>query len=590
MRKHILFIAGLLLFSSLSMAQEKKLSVSVKSEPSILKQGDKGTLIVTCNVAEGFHISDVSSGMFSVTPFSVDGIEFGKPVYPKADKDAIAGYVYRGKIEIKVPFNIKRDAAVKKYILKTKVSFQPCTEDGTVCYPPDDVTGSAELTVENGSGELSVSDNSQQEVVTSDNKDTSIADRLNNALNKGSWMAFLIVFLGGLLTSFTPCVYPMIPITIAVIGAQASGGKLKGFILSLFYVLGIAVTFTSLGVLAAKTGAMFGTYAQHPVALIIISTIFFLMGLSMLGAFIVQVPSSISSKLSGKKKKGFLGAFLTGLVAGIVVSPCVSPLLVVILTWVARTGSVALGAGLLFTFSLGLGMLFILIGTFSGILKALPKSGTWMDYIEKGFGVLLVGLALFFVKNAVSPFVYSMLWAVFLIVAAVFMDAFAPVHSDSLGKEKVKKALGIVLLIFGGLMIFFSMSNRMGYSRVKSGSVQISQESSMWYSSDTIGMQNAAETGRPVLIDFYAEWCAACKELDEKTWSKSSVQKELEKYVPVKLDMTDNNDTIKALQKKYKIIGMPTVLIISPEGKELYRFEGFKGPDEVLNILKKYTK
>ncbi|MCD6116341.1 protein-disulfide reductase DsbD [bacterium] len=590
MRKSVLLFAGLFMFASLVIAQEKKLSVSVKPVPSIVKQGENGTLVVTCDVADGFHVSDVSSGMFSVKPFTVNGIEFAEPVYPKADKDAVAGYVYRGKIEIKVPFKVKANSAVKKYILKTKVSFQPCTEDGTVCYPPDDAAGSTELIVKEGSGAVSASDNSQQEIINFESNDESIAGRLNNALNKGSLMAFLIVFLGGLLTSLTPCVYPMIPITIAVIGAQASGGKLKGFILSLFYVLGIAVTFTSLGVLAAKTGAMFGTFAQHPAALIVISLIFFLMGLSMLGAFIIQVPSSISSKLRGKKKKGFLGAFLTGLIAGIVVSPCVSPLLVVILTWVARTGSVVLGASLLFTFSLGLGVLFILIGTFSGVLKALPKSGTWMEYIEKGFGLLLIALALFFVKNAVSPFIYSMLWALLLIVGSVFMGAFAPVHSDSVGKEKVKKAIGIIFLLTGSLIMLFSMGEKMGYAEMKSSGSHVSGESSMWYSSDTIGLQNAAETGKPVIIDFYAEWCAACKELDEKTWPKPDVSKELEKYVPVKLDMTANDEGIKILQKKYKIVGMPTVIIMSPDGKELYRFEGFKGPEEVLNILKKFTK
>ena len=590
MKQKALLLAGIFLFSSMVFSQNKKLSVSVKPEQKTVKAGQKANLIITCEIADGFHISDVSSGMFSVKPEPAEGVEFGKPEYPEPDKDPVAGFVYRGTIKIKLPFKV---VSAKSDVVKAVVSvnFQPCTEDGTVCYPPDRASGSTQIKV---SGKAI---KKAEQIIKNTDKDTAVdledqessgmAGKLSRALSKGSWMAFLIVFLGGLLTSFTPCVYPMIPITIAVIGAQASGGKLKGFILSLFYVLGIAVTFTTLGVVAAKTGALFGTFAQHPVALIIISTIFFVMGLSMLGVFIVQVPSSISSKLSGKKRKGFLGAFLTGLIAGIVVSPCVSPLLVVILTWVAKTGSVLLGAGLLFIFSLGLGVLFILIGTFSGVLKALPKSGTWMEFVEKGFGIILTALAIFFIKNAVPAFIYSMLWAAYFIVFATYTGAFNSITKETTGKEKLSKSIAVIFLVIGISIMFFTIGNRMGF-QARTGISGVTQEESMWYNSDDIGLQKAAELNKPVVIDFYADWCAACKELDEKTWSKSEVMKTLENYIPIKLDMTLNDEKVKKIQAKYKIVGMPTVIILSSSGKELYRFEGFKGHEEVNQILKKY--
>ena len=570
-----------------AFSQDTIVKVSVEPVKTTMRAGEQSSLNVVCDIDEAFHISDVTSGMFSVTPKPVQGVEFGEPAYPQGEADAVSGTVYRGTIHVRVPFTVLSVPGNGQIRIQVKVGFQPCTEDGMVCYPPDETVSHTDITVVQGAetGSITVQNNRDQELTASN---ASIAARLGDALQKGSFTAFLIVFLGGLLTSFTPCVYPMIPITIAVIGAQASGGKLKGFVLSLFYVLGIAVTFTSLGVIAAKTGALFGTYAQHPAVLILISAIFLLMGLSMLGAFVVQIPSSVASKLRGKKKSGFVGAFLTGLVAGIVVSPCVSPLLVVILTWVAKTGSVLLGAGLLFTFSLGLGVLFIVIGTFSGAIKALPKSGTWMEYIERGLGLLLIILALVFIKPVLPSPVYTLAWAGLFIVLSVFLGSVTHLGSGASSKEKLSKAAGLILLVAGSTIVFFSIGARMGVSPVKGPAAQA--EESAWYSTESEAFKAAGQQGKPVLIDFYAEWCAACKELDEKTWPAPAVAEELARYIPLKLDMTDNGPETKALQEKYSIVGMPTVIILDPDGTERYRFEGFKGPEQVAGILRTYAK
>ncbi|HEX9934287.1 MAG TPA: cytochrome c biogenesis protein CcdA, partial [bacterium] len=351
--------------------------------PPGLSQGGKGNWTILAEIAPDIHLSDAASGFFSVHPRPDDYVTFGGPIYPKGIEKPY-GSIYRGKVSVTIPISLHVSAPIGERTLTAEVRIQPCGEKNGICYSPETMRVSSKLVILAGIGQ---SLDLQAETGT----DESMAGRLRLALERGSILAFFLVFLGGLLTSLTPCVYPMIPITLAVIGAQASGSRMKGFVLSLFYVLGIAVTFSGLGVAAAKSGSLFGTVAQHSVVQVVLALVFFLMGLSLLGVFVLQIPASLAGKIRGKKRTGYLGALLTGLLAGLVVSPCIGPVLVVILAWVAKTGNAFLGFSLLFSFALGLGVLFILIGTFSGVLKNLPKAGVWTEHIETVFGVLLVG-------------------------------------------------------------------------------------------------------------------------------------------------------------------------------------------------------
>jgi len=581
MVRRIIPILLTLFFIELGLGQEKDpVFIEAEIQPQEMVAGGQGELKVLCEISSEFHISDASSGMFSVSPEPQKEFQFGESRYPEGEVESY-GVVYRGRISVTVPFSVTKKIAQGEYKIAARVKFQSCEEAGMICYPPDEMMVESHITIisSDASSTLSVGGDD-------------IADRLDRALAKGSILAFFLVFLGGMLTSLTPCVYPMIPITIAVIGAQAAGGKLKGFILSLFYVLGISITFSTLGVIAAKTGSLFGSIAQHPITIIIIAAIFFIMGLSMLGVFIMQMPSSIASRLAGKKGRGFIGALLTGLVAGLVVSPCISPLLVVILTWVAKTGSVLLGIGLLFSFSLGLGILFILIGTFSGILKSLPKSGGWMEVIERGFGILLVVLALVFLKPIFPSWMYLGVWGVFFIIFGTFIGAFNPLEKDIVKKKKLGKAIGIITILIGGFLLFFSLAEWRGFGKTLSNESikKAADNHSNWVKTDIEGFSQAELLGKPVLMDFFAEWCPACRELDEKTWPDKSVQSQLEHFIAIKLDLTKTTEESKTLLKKYNVIGMPTVILFDSGGNELYRFEGFKPPDEVVQLLQRYKK
>jgi thiol:disulfide interchange protein DsbD len=563
------------------LASQEKEPVAVTAEvsPAALQWYEKGTLAVTCDIAGGYHISDATSSYFQVIPADLPGISFDEPEYPQGEKEEFVGFVYRGRITVNVPFRVGKEAGEGTRILPVEVTVQSCAEASGICYAPETREVEAHFTV------LAITD--KEEPVSTES--SGIAGRLSRSLDQGSWVAFFIVFLGGLLTSFTPCVYPMIPITIAVIGAQAGDGKLRGFVLSLFYVLGICVTFSTLGIIAAKTGGLFGSYVQHPVVVVLISMIFLLMGLSMLGVFVLRMPSSLATKLQGKRRTGFIGALLTGLVAGLVVSPCVSPLLVVILAWVARTGSVILGIGLLFSFALGLGVLFIVLGTFSGVIKSLPKSGGWMEIIERGFGVLLVAIAIIFIRPILPAYIYHALWAIFLLVFGTFVGAFTPLDAEAGRQRKLGKAVGILSVLIGGALIFWTVYDWIGFRARPMENVRIQErEDARWLSSDEEGFRQAQLSGKPVIVDFWAEWCAACHELDEKTWPDPSVQMELDRFILVKLDLTRNNEQTKTYQKKYKIIGMPTVIFFDPSGEELGRFEGFRSPEDTIEILKQY--
>ncbi len=228
---------------------------------------------------------------------------------------------------------------------------------------------------------------------------------LEGYLSASPFLAYIAVFLSGVLTSFTPCVYPMIPITIAYIGGRSGESRLKGLFLSIFYVIGMAATYSALGAFAALTGKLFGAASTNPILYLIVANIFIFLGLSMLDVFTLPIPSFFTSRQPGKKSGGYFGAFLVGLLAGTVAAPCTAPVLGVVLTFVAAKQNVIYGMTLLFIFSIGLGTLLIIVGTFAGLMSSLPKTGTWSVVIKKFFGWVMIGTGEFFLVQAGILFV-----------------------------------------------------------------------------------------------------------------------------------------------------------------------------------------
>jgi len=350
--------------------------------------------------------------------------------------------------------------------------------------------------------------------------------------------------------------------------------------------------YSILGVVAASTGALFGSAMQSTPFLLVVSLVFFAMGASMLGAFDLALPSGMQTKLQTGPRTGVIGAVFMGMVTGIVASPCVGPVLVVLLTEIARMGSVALGFLYLFTFALGLGLLFLVIGTFAGALSALPQAGGWMDTVKHLFGVILLAMGIFYLRGLLGPVWTAILAGTFAIFVGTFAGAFHPVGEDPSRPRLFRKGLGIVLVLVGAFTLLSGLAQRAGVA-LPGGAETIGAASSpaahpgpVWVSDDAAGLAQARSEGKPAFIDFYADWCAACKELDHKTWSEAAVMAEAERFVAVKLDLTRRDEANAAKQASYAVPGLPTVIFYSSAGEEVHRFFGFKPADEVAAIMR----
>jgi len=363
---------------------------------------------------------------------------------------------------------------------------------------------------------------------------------------------FAILYLAGLLTSLTPCVYPLIPITVGIFGARKAESKMRAAALSGSYVAGIAVTYSSLGLAAALSGRFFGESLSSPRISVLLALLLFALAASMFGAFEIDLPQGLKQRLSSVRGAGFAPAFLMGLVAGVIAAPCTGPVLAGVLAFVATTRSIALGFWMLFTYALGLGTLFFVLGVTS---TKLPRSGAWMEVVKSGLGVALVAVGasmmLPFLPHAPALSVgKSVLLAVggLAAFAAVLAGALSlSFHADA--RERFSKGAGLALLL--GAVAF-----RLGWL----GAPAVPQI--RWFHSEADALAAARSSGKPLLVDFFADWCAACKELDAHTFSDPDVQQAVaDGFIPLKVDATQSTDEIDRLTDKYGVPGLPTVLM-----------------------------
>lgn len=399
------------------------------------------------------------------------------------------------------------------------------------------------------------------------------------ALASGAfWGALGVAYLGGVLTSLTPCVYPLIPITVAVFGARQARSRVQALALTLVYIGGMAVMFSGLGYAAASSGKVFGSFLANPWMLTGLGLFFIVMAASMFGAFDIALPQGLALRLNRVGGAGWGGAFAMGLVAGVIAAPCTGPVLASLLTVVATSGQPVFGVVLLFVYALGVGLPFLLLGGFS---VSLPKSGPWMEGVKSVFGIALLALALGYLKDA-FPALRSAVAGVSLpaIVGpvAVFVGILAgAVHRSFSGgaRDKLLKSAGVALVVLG---IFTRVSLGGGAP----GGIP-------WTHDLDAALARAEAEQKPVMIDFWAEWCAACKELDRHTFTDPEVQAEAERFVTVKIDGTIEDEEILGIYDRYGVQGLPTVLFLDPAG-EAYtdpRVTGFLEGPRFLREMRK---
>jgi thioredoxin:protein disulfide reductase len=606
------------------MPTEVKVAVQAYFANSAVTPGGETLLAVVYDVPPDAHIQ--LNDFFYASPAEGEPFTLGEPVRP-AGTTFEGEQVFPGRTPVYYRAVFAQNLPVGRRTFKIAAGYQACVEKPTfACFAPVDQVLEAPLQVVAAGSptpkanealfasmpnvppapagapagtpvETQAAAPAETQAATpagvTPASEGGLAGRLQEALARRSFLAFLLVFLGGLATSFTPCVYPMIPITISYIGGR-SKGKLGGFFLSIFFVLGIAMTYSTLGVVAASTGALFGSAMQSTPVLIVVSLVFFSMGSSMLGAFDLALPSGMQTRLQAGPRAGVVGAFLMGIITGLVASPCVGPVVVVLLAFVAKIGSIGLGFLLLFTFALGLGMLFLVIGTFAGALNALPQAGGWMDTVKHVFGVILLAMGIFYIRSLIGPTFTWIISGIFVLLVGTFMGAFRPIKEEEPKSVLFRKGFGIVLLLVGAFALLVGMAR---YTKIPLGpgamtamseqaADPVAREGLAWVPDDATGLEQARSLGKPAVMDFYADWCAACKELDEKTWPDPTVRQEASRFVAIKMDMTDRNQRNSAKQAQYKVPGLPTVIFFDSAGNEVRRFFGFKSAQDVLPIMR----
>lgn len=509
----------------------------------------------------------------------------------KMKEDPIFGQVevYYGQAEASLPlYDVKGQVTVE-------FEYQGCADAG-VCYPPQ--TKRVQI-----DGDKFGAAKASAPSAGVDRADMSESDRITDTLmNANLWVVVLTFFVFGLLLSFTPCVFPMIPILSSIIVGQ--GGKelstKRAFTMSLVFVLAMAVAYTIAGVLAGIFGANLQAAFQNPWILGSFALVFVLLALSMFGFYELQLPSALQSKItniSNKQQGGSLtGVAIMGFLSALIVGPCVAPPLAGALIYIGQTGDALLGGLALFAMSIGMGVPLLLLGTSAG--KLLPRAGAWMNTVKAVFGVLLLAVALWLADRIMPNWLSLIAWAALLIASAIYMGALEPV-GDKSSWHKLWKAMGLGMLVYGIVLIIgVSGGSRDLLQPLKvfqggSGSAAQAEAKLNFEKINSLDeLQARIGQGQPVMLDFYADWCVSCIEMERFTFSDPSVQAALKGVTLLKADVTANNEDHKALMKELGIVGPPAILFYDAKGNEQrgQRVVGFQNADKFTDTIESALK
>lgn len=556
--------------------------VAVKSYLSFDKvhAGSELKFALKGKVSDTWHINSNKPNDDFLIPTTVElqhnDFKLENVLYPKV-KEYQFGFsdkpvaVYEGEITIAGIIKIPEDAQINSYIIPIVFTYQACND--VTCMPPNSIVDTLEITVVDNQTQIneinseifSNIDLSYTQAETVEENDSAIEGILES---NGIILGLIFVFLGGLALNLTPCVYPLIPITVGYFGGQSEGRTSKLFLLGLLYVLGMALTYSVVGVITALSGAVFGTLLQNPIVILVIAGIFIALSLSMFGVYEFKMPDSWVQKAGGAKSGAF-GAFFMGLTMGIVAAPCIGPFVIGLVTYVAAKGDPYFGFMIFFVMALGLGAPYLVLALFSGKIKSLPRAGMWMEAVKHIFGFILLGMAIYFLNPILPDVLSTYLLPAFMIIASVYIMFFDKSAAGVKGFKIFKSVLSI--LIFAAAVYFIWPSEKI---------------SPDWQEYSDDAYQSALDNNQKIMIDFYADWCIPCKELDALTFSDERVIEKSKEFVSFKVDMTKTmSERTEQIRNKFKILGMPTVLLIDSKGNEIERLTGFVNADEFLKLM-----
>ena len=539
------------------------------------------TVEVLFEIASGYYLYGERFA-FEASPAEVVLGNVDKPP-GKLKDDPVFGEVetYHARLRMRLP--ISAPPGTERFTLSVKS--QGCWEGG-ICYPP--TVQRAEIKLD----ALAINDgNLSTNSATNDNGNSGDeSGRLAGLLSSASVpLALAIFFGGGLVLAFTPCVFPMVPILSSIIVGTGSVPRSRALALSVAYVLGMALTYALLGVAAGLTGSLFSAVLQSTWVPLVFALLFVLLALSMFGLFELRLPVALQSRLidaANRKQGGNLGSVaLMGVISALIASPCVTAPLLGAVAYIAKTGDAVLGGLALFALALGMGIPLIIVALAAHAL--LPKAGQWMKTVQKAAGVLLLAAALWIASPALPGLVVMLGWAALLLSSGIFLCVLVPLPTDAGTWRWFWKGVGIVLLAAGVPMLVGGLA----------GSRDPLQPLAVFYAAalpdfEDIGSEAELDdrlktTDRPVLLDFYADWCSACKEMERNTFSDPAVAKQMAKMRLLRADVTANNNSHQALLKRFGLVGPPGIVFFGADGqlRDGLRVVGFMPADKFSALL-----
>lgn len=538
--------------------------------PSAIR-GSSIPLVVEVQIAPGWHIHGHEPDEPFLIPTDVafelpGGARTGPVRYPPAEGRSFAFApnkvlkVYQGTARITTTLEVDRAFEGSEVPVVARLRYQACTD--TTCAPPKTVSAQAVLPVSDRS-EAGVAPPSPLPHVGTPDFATWIGQR-------GRLLTLLLTLMLGLGLNLTPCVYPLVSVTIAYFGRQAQTNTRHRAVLAAAYVTGIVITFAILGVVAALSGGMFGAWLQKPWVLVALAGLMVLLAASSFGFYQFRLPAGLTQRF-GSAMPGFLGAFLMGASMGIVAAPCVGPVVVGLLAFVGQQRDPWLGIQLFTALGTGLGLPYLVLAFVAGTLRSLPRSGDWLVWVERVFGFVLLALAVYFIAPLLPRRVVSLAYAVLAAAAALVLGLVAPGSSTTRVFRLWQRAVGAGLIV---LAAWLAMPAARGSSIA-------------WVDYSEVALEAAKQEGRPVLIDFVADWCIPCHEMEATTFADRRVASLAQSFLMLRADLTMETDATKAVTERFDVRGVPTLILLDANGREVQRMVGYVSPEELVAAMEK---
>ena len=541
-----------------------------------LAPGGTSNLLVDASVMAGWHINSNHplSEEYIPTVVRVTGpasVSAGPVQYPKAEEVALEFSggdklsVFSGILMLSVPLTAAMNFTPAGD-LTVSIDYQAC--DNLQCLRPTSVSSTIALaSLQQGATAGGITGGALTGAEKSGSTPTGLVDDV--FAHHGWVLGFLAVLLGGLALNLTPCVYPLIGVTIAYFGNQG-GGPRRVFALAVVYVLGIALTFSAAGVAVALSGGLFGAAMQNPVVLSVIAVMLVGLALSSFGVFALQPPQWLMNR-AGVARPGYAGALLMGLGMGVVAAPCIGPIVLGLLLMVERSENPLFGFALFFTLAVGLGLPYVALALAAGSIRQLPRSGEWLAWVEQLFGFILIGLAIYFLDPVIPRHLMGRILPFYAAAAGVWLGFGTRAGRAWRPFLVFRAAVGVAAV---GALIYFAIPRAMPRSLT-------------FQPFDSSLLVSAGETRKPVLIDFSADWCIPCREMEHSTFLNPSVVKEASRFVRLRADLTHQDKTNQNLMSKFQIQGVPTTVMIDSTGRVQVQKVGYIGSDEFLADLRR---